>query len=140
MSWSVAGDDAPLEFNNKVRSVLLESLRFSENPGDRDLLALAAAIAPPRPRMGIEAMMRDNPPIPMTYNMNSFWRQPPPKHDFTGAIGRLIERARDAATLSLVLKYAPRDAEMTEKLKVLRAKTTNEAITKVIDGFLAEKK
>lgn len=134
---AMAEDETPMNFVTLVRDPLMGALRYSEEAHDRDLIALAKAMSTGQNERHFEQIMRPT-GLPMTqFGAGCFWKQPPPKHDYTGALDRLVDDPRDAQVLAKALQYVTRDAKLLERLKTLRGKTKDKAIIREIDAFLA---
>ncbi len=144
-------DDSAQAFNTRVRGPLLALLRYSEDAHDRDLLALAKALAKPNRRAMLDSIMQagtvGQPLINARPQMgqfmapanpSSFWQQPPPKHDYQGAMDRILDDTKDPLIFARAVSCVEHDGKFMDHMKALRQKMPNKSIARQIDKLLGE--
>ena len=129
-------DDVPFQWDAKPRGPLLASLRCSDEPRDRDLVALAAAEA--RPQLGkmLSSILSDGIRRRTRHEMAAHWRLKPPAHDYADAMFRLLAPAEPEICL-LALHHLGLNPRTVERLRAIRPAVTYAPLGAEIDALLA---
>lgn len=132
----LAADDhvEPL-WNNRPRGPLLASLRCSDDPKDRDLLALAIAEADTNLRKLLETVLRQGLTGRTCPSIARHWKAKLPAHDYGDAMFRLLDPARPEV-FARALSHVRRDRRLYEHLRTIRKDIRRESLREAVDRIL----
>jgi len=131
----VLDDDVEHSTGYQPRGPLLTALRCSDDPKDRDLLALVRAKAGPKLRGVVRTVIHQGLSGRLRRNMAPHWKREPPSHAYDDALLRLLDPSRPKIFLA-ALGHVKYDERVLIHLRKVRKDVRDAALAAAVDRII----